>query len=175
MSNTKSFFVSKTWKNVMKYSYGIGASVVIMGALFKIMHWPGASLMLIIGLTVEAVIFLLSVTEPVSMEKDWSRVFPELDDGTTDDVGLYDLIKSGSSDTPVLTEVENAEIDKIRKSISVLSKNIDSLNQVIDGISADLTESASDSLSYKNSMKSLSKKMDDLNSKYDSVLNALRS
>ena len=175
MSNTKSFFVSKTWKNVMKYSYGIGASVVIMGALFKIMHWPGASLMLIIGLTVEAVIFLLSVTEPVSMEKDWSRVFPELDDGTTDDVGLYDLIKSGSSDTPVLTEVENAEIDKIRKSISVLSKNIDSLNQVIDGISVDLTESASDSLSYKNSMKSLSKKMDDLNSKYDSVLNALRS
>jgi len=159
----------------MKYSYGIGASVVIMGALFKIMHWPGASLMLIIGLTVEAVIFLLSVTEPVSMEKDWARVFPELDDATTDDVGLYDLIKSGSSDTPVLTEVENAEIDKIRKSISVLSKNIDSLNQVIDGISADLTESASDSLSYKNSMKSLSKKMDDLNSKYDSVLNALRS
>ena len=175
MSNTKSFFVSKTWKNVMKYSYGIGASVVIMGALFKIMHWPGASLMLIIGLTVEAVIFLLSVTEPVSMEKDWSRVFPELDDGTTDDMGLYDLIKSGSSDTPVLTEVENAEIDKIRKSISVLSKNIDSLNDVVGAISSDLTESASDSLSYKNSMKSLSKKMDDLNSKYDSVLNALRS
>ena len=175
MSNTKSFFVSKTWKNVMKYSYGIGASVVIMGALFKIMHWPGASLMLIIGLTVEAVIFLLSVTEPVSMEKDWSRVFPELDDATTDDVGLYDLIKSGTSDTPVLTEVENAEIDKIRKSISVLSKNIDSLNDVVGVISADLTESASDSLSYKNSMKSLSKKMDDLNSKYDSVLNALRS
>ena len=175
MSNTKSFFVSKTWKNVMKYSYGIGASVVIMGALFKIMHWPGASLMLIIGLTVEAVIFLLSVTEPVSMEKDWSRVFPELDDATTDDVGLYDLIKSGSSDTPVLTEVENAEIDKIRKSISVLSKNIDSLNDVVGAISEDLTESASDSLSYKNSMKSLSKKMDDLNSKYDSVLNALRS
>lgn len=175
MSNTKSFFVSKTWKNVMKYSYGIGASVVIMGALFKIMHWPGASLMLIIGLTVEAVIFLLSVTEPVSMEKDWSRVFPELDDATTDDVGLYDLIKSGSSDTPVLTEVENAEIDKIRKSISVLSKNIDSLNDVVGVISKDLTESASDSLSYKNSMKSLSKKMDDLNSKYDSVLNALRS
>ena len=175
MSNTKSFFVSKTWKNVMKYSYGIGASVVIMGALFKIMHWPGASLMLIIGLTVEAVIFLLSVTEPVSMEKDWSRVFPELDDATTDDVGLYDLIKSGSSDTPALTEVENAEIDKIRKSISVLSKNIDSLNNVVGAISADLTESASDSLSYKNSMKSLSKKMDDLNSKYDSVLNALRS
>jgi uncharacterized coiled-coil DUF342 family protein len=90
-------------------------------------------------------------------------------------VGLYDLIKSGGSDTPVLTEVENAEIDKIRKSISVLSKNIDSLNDVVGVISADLTESASDSLSYKNSMKSLSKKMDDLNSKYDSVLNALRS
>ena len=62
-----SFFESKTWKNIMKYVYGLGAAVVIMGALFKIMHWPGASLMLIVGLSTEAVIFIMSVLEPVHL------------------------------------------------------------------------------------------------------------
>ena len=97
-----SFFEGKTWKNIMKYTYGLGAAVVIMGALFKIMHWPGASLMLIVGLSTEAVIFIMSVMEPVHLDADWYRVFPELADtegqGTEDieQVGLYDLIKSFS-------------------------------------------------------------------------------
>ena len=55
-----SFFESKTWKNIMKYVYGLGAAVVIMGALFKIMYWPGASEMLIVGLSTEAIIFVMS-------------------------------------------------------------------------------------------------------------------
>jgi len=66
------------WKNFMAKLYGIGAAVVIIGALFKIMHWPGASLMLIIGLGVEAVIFFFSAFEPVHEELDWTLVYPEL-------------------------------------------------------------------------------------------------
>ena len=99
-----SFFESKTWKNIMKYVYGLGAAVVIMGALFKIMHWPGASLMLIIGLSTEAVIFIMSVMEPVHLDADWSRVFPELSNAEgegveeIEGVGLYDLIKAGSDE-----------------------------------------------------------------------------
>ena len=57
----KSFFESKSWKTIMAFVYGIGAAIVIMGALFKIMHWPGASPMLLIGLSTEALIFTLSV------------------------------------------------------------------------------------------------------------------
>ena len=41
---------TKAWKNFMSKLYGIGAAVVIVGALFKIQHWPGASLILTIGL-----------------------------------------------------------------------------------------------------------------------------
>ena len=55
---SKNFFESKTGKNVMAKMYGIGAAVVIVGALFKIQHWPGADLMLIAGLGTEALIFL---------------------------------------------------------------------------------------------------------------------
>jgi gliding motility-associated protein GldL len=45
---------SKGWDTLMSKLYGIGASIVILGALFKIEHWPGASLMLIVGLGTEA-------------------------------------------------------------------------------------------------------------------------
>ncbi|HIA36404.1 MAG TPA: gliding motility protein GldL, partial [Flavobacteriales bacterium] len=62
-------------KIFMTYLYGWGASVVILGALFKIQHYPGASLMLIIGLTTEAVIFFFSVFEPTHDELDWSLVY----------------------------------------------------------------------------------------------------
>jgi len=69
---------SSGWKNFIAKLYGIGASVVIIGALFKIEHLPLASLMLTIGLCTEAVIFFFSAFEPLHEEVDWSLVYPEL-------------------------------------------------------------------------------------------------
>ena len=68
----------KKWKNFMAKLYGFGASIVIIGAMFKIMHWPGAGPMLVIGLSTEAVIFFFSAFEPPHEEVDWSLVYPEL-------------------------------------------------------------------------------------------------
>ncbi len=72
------FFASKGYKNLMKMVYGYGASVVILGALFKIMHWPYCDIMLIIGLTTEAVIFALSAMEPLHAEPNWAVYYPYL-------------------------------------------------------------------------------------------------
>lgn len=72
---------SKGYKKFMAMAYGLGAAVVILGALFKLMHWPGASAMLIIGLGAEAAIFALSAFEPVGDDLDWSLVYPELAGG----------------------------------------------------------------------------------------------
>ncbi len=72
------FFASKQWKNIMKYVYGLGAAVVIVGALFKIMHWPGSGLLLTVGLLTEAGIFILSVLEPIHEDPHWELVYPEL-------------------------------------------------------------------------------------------------
>ena len=69
---------SSAWKNFMAKLYGIGAAVVIVGALFKIMHWPGAGIMLTAGLATEAVIFFFSAFEPLHEELDWTLVYPEL-------------------------------------------------------------------------------------------------
>ena len=73
---------SKGFKKFMAMAYGIGGAIVIIGALFKLMHWPYASLMLILGLGTEAFIFVISAFEPLpSEELDWSLVYPELAGG----------------------------------------------------------------------------------------------
>ncbi len=66
------------WKNFMKYLYGWGASIVILGALFKILHLPGATIMLMFGMGIEAIIFFFSAFEPIHEEVDWTLVYPEL-------------------------------------------------------------------------------------------------
>lgn len=69
---------SPAYKKFMGYVYGFGAAVAILGALFKILHLPGASVMLICGLGVEAIIFALSSFEPPHETPQWDNVFPEL-------------------------------------------------------------------------------------------------
>jgi gliding motility-associated protein GldL len=72
-------------KKVMNFAYGMGAAVVIVGALFKITHFElgplTGTLMLSIGLLTEAFIFALSAFEPVENELDWTLVYPELAGG----------------------------------------------------------------------------------------------
>jgi gliding motility-associated protein GldL len=72
-------------KKQMNFAYGMGAAVVIIGALFKITHLEfgviTGNLMLTIGLVVEALIFALSAFEPVEEELDWTLVYPELGNG----------------------------------------------------------------------------------------------
>ncbi|RBA29452.1 type IX secretion system motor protein PorL/GldL [Flavobacterium tibetense] len=68
-------------KKVEVFLYGMGAAVVIVGALFKLMHWPGAGPMLIVGLLTEAAIFGLAAFDKPAVDLDWSLVYPELAGG----------------------------------------------------------------------------------------------
>ncbi len=65
------------YNRVMPFIYGVGAAIVIVGAMFKIMHWPGAGFMLVVGLSTEAFIFLMSAFAPPAHEPDWTKVYPE--------------------------------------------------------------------------------------------------
>jgi gliding motility-associated protein GldL len=73
------FVHTSKWKAFMSKLYGWGASVVILGALFKIQHYPMAGLFLAVGLITEAVIFFFSAFEPLKEEPDWKLVYPQLD------------------------------------------------------------------------------------------------
>jgi gliding motility-associated protein GldL len=68
----------KNFKKFMARLYGWGASIVIIGAMFKIEHFKGAGFMLVLGLSTEAVIFFFSAFEPPHEDVDWSLVYPEL-------------------------------------------------------------------------------------------------
>ncbi len=89
---------SSGWKAFMAKMYGIGASVVILGALFKIQHWPGAGPMLTIGLGAEALIFFFSAFEPLHEDVDWTLVYPELA-GMSDDPDELDAVPQRRSRT----------------------------------------------------------------------------
>ncbi|MDC7994311.1 type IX secretion system motor protein PorL/GldL [Altibacter sp. HG106] len=78
---------SKSSKRLFNMAYGLGASIVILGALFKILHWElgplNGGILLAIGLITEAIIFAISAFEPVEDDLDWSLVYPELAGGKT--------------------------------------------------------------------------------------------
>lgn len=88
MNRIEQITQSTGWKKFMAKLYGLGAAVVIVGALFKIQHWPGAGIMLTVGLLTEAVIFFFSAFEPIHKETDWSLVYPEL-------AGMHDEEEGG--------------------------------------------------------------------------------
>jgi gliding motility-associated protein GldL len=69
---------SQKWRSTMNYFYSIGASVVLLGALFKLEHWTGGGTMLMVGMSCEALIFFLSAFEPMVETPDWTKVYPQL-------------------------------------------------------------------------------------------------
>lgn len=94
---------STKYRKFIQYLYGWGAAVVLAGALFKLQHWPGAGLMLTIGMSTEAVIFFFSAFEPLPVEYDWTMVYPELA-GVTDDVSGFVSNRNASSLDPGMLE-----------------------------------------------------------------------
>jgi gliding motility-associated protein GldL len=74
----KGGFTELLYSTIMPKVYGIGAAIVITGAMFKLLHLTGAGAMLGVGLSTEAIIFFLSAFEPKKPEPDWTKVYPEL-------------------------------------------------------------------------------------------------
>ena len=72
------WYESYQGKSIVNIVYSAGASVVIVGALFKILHWPGASQVLMIGMFTEAFLFLIGTLEHPHPEFHWENVFPQL-------------------------------------------------------------------------------------------------
>ena len=132
-------FETKKGKKAMGLLYGMGAAVVIVGALFKIEHWPGASAMLILGLGTEAVIFAVSAFEPPHSEVDWTLAYPELAGLEEDQLALASRkTKSGDSVSQEMDRMlEEAKIgpdliESLGKGFRNLSDHTAKLNNISD-------------------------------------------
>lgn len=122
---------SKGFKNFMAKLYGWGAAVVMIGALFKIEHLPGAGPMLIVGLTTEALIFFFSAFEPPHVEPDWSLVYPEL-------AGMYEGYSDESLKQFGLDEEQKSvtdELDKMLEEAKIGPELIESLGAGLRNLS----------------------------------------
>lgn len=142
------FIESPGYKKVMGKVYGLGAAVVILGALWKILHLPGATAMLIAGLGTEAVIFALSAFEPPHEMPDWSLVYPELVGLEPGDGHKGRSVGGGGSDLAALVEsghLEPAVVEKLSEGIKKLSMTSSQLS--------DLSNASLATESYLQNMK----------------------
>jgi gliding motility-associated protein GldL len=163
---------SKGWKQFMAKLYGIGAAVVIMGALFKIQHWPGASLMLIIGLSTEAVIFIFSSFEPIHEDPNWELVYPELALGHSDELD-HESLPAASGRGGRGGSGISGELDKMLEEAKIDGELLERLG---DGMRAlgdnaaqlkGVTSAAAATDSYVDSLQAASDKVSKLSEAYE--------
>ena len=167
---------SKASKKFMNMSYGLGASIVIVGALFKIIHFEigplTGNVMLTIGLVTEAIIFAISAFEPVDDELDWSLVYPELSGGASGSKGdspkeaqgllskkLDELLKEAKIDGELLTSLGDSikNFEGAAKSISPTVDSIQATKKYGEELSLAAAQMESLNSLYKVQLESVSK------------------
>ena len=160
---------AKSSKKLMNMVYGLGASVVILGALFKIMHWPFGNEMLIIGLIVEALVFAVSAFEPVDDEVDWSLVYPELAGGEA-------VARKGGKEVVVKDEetegMLSKKLDNILREAKIDANLMSSLGESIrnfEGAAKNITptvDAMASQKKYSEEMSLAANQLESLNSIY---------
>jgi gliding motility-associated protein GldL len=172
------FFASKRFKNIMKFVYGWGGAIVIIGALCKIYHIPGP--FLAVGLIVEAVIFILSAFEPLHEEVDWTLVYPELALGHSQD-GLHGLPEvgeieeiDGGSDLSVVEQLDNmlAEAKIEPELIASLGDGLRNLSSSAAGL-GDLSKATVATDAFVGNIESASSRVGALSEAYEKASSAL--
>lgn len=156
------------FKRFLHLSSCLGASVVILGALFKIMHWPGSGPMLILGLGTEAFLFALFASDIPHEEYDWSLAYPELG-GMGVEAGA-----DGHSDLPISNQLDNLLEDaKIGPElIESLGNGMRSLSENAGKI-GDITNATVATNEYVDSVKSASKNVSTLADTYSKAASAM--
>lgn len=156
---------SRSYKKTMNFVYGMGAAVVIIGALFKIQHFSigplTGGLMLTIGLVVEALVFAISAFDTPEDDLDWSKVYPELsEEGFTSEKeeGAQGLLSQKLD-----TLLQEANIDS--SLMTSLGNSMKNFQGAAEGLSA-ASESISSTSKYNEQMSMATVQMESLNSLY---------
>ncbi|MDE0535524.1 type IX secretion system motor protein PorL/GldL [Tenacibaculum sp. L6] len=157
---------SKSTKKMFNMAYGLGAAVVIIGALFKILHWPFGNEVLMIGMIVEAAVFALSAFEAVEDDLDWTKVYPELADGqpTGKKAKEASPVEAQSMLSQKLDNIlSEAKLDA--QLVSRLGDSIKSFQGAVEPL-ASASQSISATNSYNEQMSRAAAQMESLNSLY---------
>jgi len=160
---------SKGYKNFMSKLYGWGASAVIIGALFKIMHWPGAGVMLTIGMGVEAIIFFASAFEPLHVEYNWALVYPQLAIGQ-DDGGKKKKTFTGSVTQQLDSALQEAKIGpELLESLASGMRNLSDNAKQLTGVS----DAVATTDGFVSSLSKAAESVRNLSASYDKTAEAI--
>ncbi|MCB0737443.1 MAG: gliding motility protein GldL [Bacteroidetes bacterium] len=168
MASSGSWFDSAQGKRFMAMTYGLGAAVVIMGALFKLMHWPFAGAMLTAGLSTEAIIFAISAFLPIHEDPDWTLVYPEL-------AGSGDPKKSKEKGDEVARLNDMLQKAQIKQdTINRLGDGMKSLSTSVEGlkVAADATKATQN---YTTKVNEVATSLDGLNKTYAAAAKSVAS
>ena len=169
MSKISEILAGKGYKNFMAKLYGIGASIVMIGALFKLEHFSiftpkDATYMLTLGLIVEAIIFFFSAFEPLHAEPDWSIVYPELWDSLHEGEERPEQPMVSTTRRPTTTTAPSMNqltemLEKANINEATLAKLGDGINRLGDTASklADISQAASVTSEYTKAMEQTAK------------------
>lgn len=174
MSRKKGGFTELMYKTIMPKVYGIGAAVVIIGAMFKILHFEGANEMLMIGLTTEAIIFFLSAFEPPSHEPNWAKVYPELAEDY-EGAGQARLTKQGAGGGST-----SQQMDQMLEKAKIGPELIDSLGKGMRNLAdsaskmSNISDAAVATNDYAKNVQTASKSLLEMNKSYDTTVTAMK-
>ena len=149
---------SKSTKKIFNMAYGIGAAIVIVGALFKIQHWPYGSLILTIGMLVEAIVFFISAFDAVEEDLDWTKVYPELGDADGEGAGVNGMLSQKLDNL-----LQEAQVDT--ELMTNLGNSIKSFHTAAEGLSV-ASESISSTVKYNEQVELAATQMESLNGLY---------
>ena len=153
---------SKSTKKMFNMAYGIGAAIVIVGALFKIQHISigplTGGLMLTIGMAVEAIVFAISAFEPVEEDLDWTKVYPELGDADGEGAGVNGMLSQKLDNL-----LQEAQVDT--ELMTNLGNSIKSFHTAAEGLSV-ASESISSTAKYNEQVELAATQMESLNGLY---------
>jgi chromosome segregation ATPase len=158
---------SSGWKSFTAKLYGFGASIVIVGALFKIQHWPGAGVALTAGLLIEAIIFFFSAFEPLHEELDWTLVYPELA-GMSDPDEIDEYKEQAIADRNVGLQ----KFDELFQQSQINAEDVRSLGKHLNTISSttqtigDITSASLATKEYFDKMGHAAQNMDQVATAY---------
>jgi gliding motility-associated protein GldL len=157
IDNLSKITEAKWYKVMMPKLYGWGAALVILGALFKIEHYPGASIMLAIGLGTEAIIFFFSAFEKQHIEPDWSLVYPEL--AHMNDPNSAKRPAQQLDDALAKAKIDNELIESLNEGLKSFGESARQLNETVTAASG-ISE-------YNSQIQEGVKNMNALNSLYE--------
>ena len=136
---------TRNYKKRMNFVYGMGAAIVIIGALLKIQHWdlnlyffkiPGGT-MLTIGLVVEAVVFGVSAFDMPEEDLDWTKVYPELGkDGQEENEGVAGLLSQKLDNLLAEAQIDSSLMEKLGTSMKNFQGAAEGLSAASESISA---------------------------------------